>query len=324
MAEKFEQANLFEKPKEFELIQEVCLDPVNSPMDIDTEDTEIILPPLEETDGRLHLSKDRKVSPMGWYQEKDKRWVPTVANSFGLPAHKSCPGETDFCKGCYAAGTENMAGVGAAMQRNFDSLLRAETVDGMEELLSEMIDRYVDQANSKGVRDIDRIFRIHWDGDFFSVDYAKAWARTIQKFPQIQFWAYTRSFVESVDVVPELVGIENLALYLSVDENNVDAAHKQREKYPSLQLAYCAEDYDRAEKLVQGEEPSICPENIGKYALMERGRGACTRCTWCFKKDGTRDVIFSVTHEYDVTHGQDELFSSVVSVELTKKFPATI
>lgn len=248
---------------------------------------------------QLHLTLDRKVSPDGWYQSRRARWVPTVPNSFGLPAGLSCPGKTEFCNDCYAVNSENSKGVKEAMQKNWDLLQEAGTIEGMTELLIDVVARYSKTADTKGIPSDQRMFRIHWDGDFFSKDYAQAWANTVRAFPEINFWVYTRSFVEPVDVLPQIVGIPNLAVFLSTDKYNVDAAHEMLERYPGqLQLAACSDNNIESRELVRGRRAVECPENIGKLALMEkrkdgsgRGAGACVTCDLC--PGHKADILFA-------------------------------
>lgn len=253
---------------------------------------------------RLHLTKDRKVSPRGIRQEAFRngkgRWIPTIPNSFGLPAGDSCPGKTPFCRSCYAARTENGKSVHEAVRHNLDVLLRAGSDEGMAELLIEMLDRFVAICDHHDVRDADRIFRIHWDGDFFSLDYAAAWAHAVQQFPDVAFFVYTRSFVEPVNVVPVLAGVENLAVYLSVDEWNADWAHALVKRYQDVHLALCTVDYATSRGLARGRKAIVCPENAERMPLMNKGRGACVDCKLCVK--GRADVLFSTTHQEHAQH----------------------
>lgn len=247
----------------------------------------------------LHLSKDRKVSPHGIYQASRDRWLPTVHNSFGLPSGESCPGKTPFCTSCYAAISENSQGVAEAMRYNLQLLTQARTVSGMTRLLAHMIARYRMEAQRIGLPPKDRIFRIHWDGDFFSTDYAQAWANVIRDNAGVQFWAYTRSFVPPVDVVPILAGIPNLVLYLSVDEWNAEHARAQVARYPDVLLAYCTIDYKTGRQLAGDRKAIVCPENAERMPLMKDGRGACVDCQLCPK--GRSDVLFSTSHREDVS-----------------------
>lgn len=278
--------------------------------------------------GGLKLSHDRKVSPRGTYQNawRDKktghtrtpRWIPKVGNSFGLPSGVSCPGKTEFCVSCYAANLElGWPQVGALTDHNLHLLLDAGTTDAMTDLLMEMMGRYVDEAERKGLDDKERLFRIHWDGDFFSVDYAEAWAHVIRAHPDIRFWVYTRSFRPPVDVIPTLVGIPNLALYLSADPENIVDARLQCARYPEVLLALCDVDYSSARAMAPDRPSLVCPENAEKIPLMAGGVGACVSCRLC--PDGKRDVLFSTSHR---EHFSDQQVLPGVPIEVWLDAPA--
>lgn len=239
----------------------------------------------------LKLSFDRKVSPVGVWQRKRNRWVATVPNSFGLPAGISCPGRTSFCDDCYGIGAEQNKGVKELLEHNYGLLLDAETVDGMTMLLTDMVAKYAYEARRINLAGDENIFRIHWDGDFFSQDYAKAWAVTMQRFPEITFWAYTRSFRDDYSVVDELIGVPNLVLYLSVDDDNIADARELAQDFPQMRLAYCSKSETGAERLHVAKRKQIaCPENVGTIALMNDGKGACVTCRVC--PDDKADVVF--------------------------------
>lgn len=250
--------------------------------------------------GGLLLSHDRKVSPRGTFQASRNRWIPETPNSFGLPAGDSCPGRTSFCNACYAERSEKrMKGVGDNMRHNLDLLLAAGTVDAMAELLDEMLDRYHAEAERRNFDDRQRIFRIHWDGDFFSLDYARAWAQVLPSYPDVQFWCYTRSFTDPVNVVPILRQCSNLTVYLSVDADNFEAAHQVATADPGVMLAYSSIDYAtaRAELAHPDRAPLVpCPENDSrkKIPLMTDGVGACVTCGLCVT--GRRDIGFATSH----------------------------
>lgn len=251
-------------------------------------------------DGQLRMSLDRKTAPRGIYQPSRNRWNALDPNSFGLPSGSSCPGKTSFCTSCYGDRAERaMNGVSELLEYNLELLTTtadAYGVEGMAALLQNMILRY--RAHNDRVRmpPEDRIFRIHWDGDFFSTDYAEAWALVIKHNRAVQFWAYTRSFHGDVDVTPILAGLPNLALYLSIDADNAAAGHQALAAHPSLLAAYCAVDYQTARALAPERPltPVPCPENTGRLALMDDGRGACVTCGIC--PAARRDILFSTSH----------------------------
>jgi len=160
----------------------------------------------------LIRSKDRKVtnavSPNGK--------TPTIANTFGLPSGKqySCPGATSVCESvCYAGKLEKIyKGVRNVLLSNWEQLKDADH-QNMVSLINEMI---IDFKKDCDKRNAKKLFRIHWDGDFFNDTYTFAWKHVILNHPDIHFWVYTR--VKSAAVM--LKDIPNLSLYYSTDSEN--------------------------------------------------------------------------------------------------------
>lgn len=242
----------------------------------------------------LSLSRDRKVSPFSKYRPDYGVHTATILNSFGLPAGASCPGRTDFCGACYGVNAEKRDNVAKSLRRNLQLLLEAEARGGVE-ALADLLHRSLRpwRTQSAKLPPEHNIFRIHWDGDFFSVSYAEAWVRVMAQHPDTQFWTYTRSFGHPVDVVPTLVEVENLSLYLSVDSQNMERAMWVRCAYPSINFALCASTHDIARDLVPLERQAVpCPENNRTIPLVgEDGRGACVSCGLCVR--GNRDITFA-------------------------------
>jgi hypothetical protein len=175
----------------------------------------------------------------------------------------------------------------------------------MEALIDEMLDRF-EQGWSEKAPDEELIFRIHWDGDFFSQEYMMAWMACVARRPHVLFWAYTRSlaFVGSWCELP------NFTLYLSIDEENADEAEALRRRFSWLMGAYCAPTF-RASFRLAGQEVVRCPENAQIKPLVgESGKGACVECRICIT--GKRDIAFASLKREDVevaiTRGQRSLF----------------
>lgn len=234
----------------------------------------------------LIRSKDRKVtnavSPNGK--------TPTIANTFGLPAGKaySCPGATAVCeKVCYAGKLEKIyKGVRNVLMHNFD-LLKDADYDTMVNLLDEMI---IDFKKDCDKRNADKLFRIHWDGDFFNETYTYAWKNVIEKHNDVQFWVYTR--VESAARI--LQGIDNLSLYYSTDEENKPTAEVLSKE--GIRLAYLAQTFaqGKADMLeLIGKSAIPCPENAKKLPLISEKGSACVTCGQCvFERN---DIVFSAS-----------------------------
>src|SRR3954447_3534972 len=193
----------------------------------------------------LHRSADRKVTNLPSPNGRTAK----IANSFGLPAGRdyTCPGATATCERvCYAGRLEKLyKGLRELLEANMAALAGQDTA-GMAVLLGEMIaDFRADCARAERTgATVPRNFRIHWDGDFFSLDYAHAWADVIRSNQDIPFWVYTRSFdPASLDVLPALTRLSNLSLYLSVDPDNLAAAKGARQRHPWVRWAYLAETF---------------------------------------------------------------------------------
>jgi hypothetical protein len=235
----------------------------------------------------LIRSKDRKVtnavSPNGK--------TATISNTFGLPSGKSysCPGATSVCeKVCYAGKLEKIyKGVKDVLLNNWDLLRNADQLE-MEALLFQMIDEF-DKDCVK--RNAEKLFRIHWDGDFFNETYAHAWKNVILAFPAIQFWVYTRSDF----AVPILTGIENLSLYFSTDDDNWQLASQLKETN-GVKLAYLANNFAMGKERMLTITPKSaipCPENAKKLPLISEKGSACVTCGQCvFARN---DILFSAS-----------------------------
>ena len=234
----------------------------------------------------LKRSMDRKVanavSPNGK--------TPTIANTFGLPAGKaySCPGATTICESvCYAGKLEKVyKGVKAVLLHNWELLKNADS-DTMVSLLNEMI---VDFKKDCDKRKAEKLFRIHWDGDFFSDQYAYAWKKVIENNTDVQFWVYTR--VPTAAII--LNGISNLSIYFSTDDENIN--HAKNMKVLGVRLAYLGKTFAVTESVMKeltGKPGAKCPENNKSIPLISANGSACVSCGLCvFNK---ADIRFSAT-----------------------------
>lgn len=240
----------------------------------------------------LKRSHDRKVTNSVTPNGKQSN----VANAFGLPAGKaySCPGATNVCENvCYAGRIEKAyKAVMANLMHNFDLLKDADYRTTVS-LISGMITEF--RADSVK-RNASLDFRIHWDGDFFSRNYASAWANVIRANPDINFWVYTRSFTNRLNVVDLLVGIPNLSVYLSVDHDNEEWAREIIAEYPTIRIAALSDTMVNAGEVITdirgGNKPGAkCPELIGAIPLISTKGSACISCQLC--PMGKADIRFA-------------------------------
>ena len=231
----------------------------------------------------LIRSKDRKVtnavSPNGK--------TATIANSFGLPAGSSysCPDQTDFCsKICYANKLEKLfKGVKAVLLHNFE-LLKDAPLEDMVTMLDAIIAEFVKDCDK---RSAPKLFRIHWDGDFFSPVYAAAWSKVIQAYPDVQFWVYTR--VAPSALFLHSMKLDNLALYFSADPDNIEAARILESR--GINIAYVDTSFANGKE--QFPNATRCPENNKSIELISEKGSACARCGLCV--NGRKSVLFSTT-----------------------------
>jgi ferredoxin len=236
---------------------------------------------------KLKRSNDRKVANLVTKNGKQA----AIANTFGLPAGKaySCPGATSICESvCYAGKLEKVyKGVKAVLLHNWD-LLRNADIDAMSLLIDEMIVDFVADCEKK---DAPKLFRIHWDGDFFNDTYAYAWKAVINNHPDVQFWVYTR--VKSAALI--LKDISNLSLYYSTDDENKEIAHDLKLN-DGVRLAYLGKTFAVTEstmKELTGKPGAKCPENLKSIPLISNAGSACVSCGLCVY--GKADIRFSAT-----------------------------
>lgn len=236
----------------------------------------------------LKRSNDRKVTNLVTPNGKQS----SIANTFGLPAGKeySCPSATSVCsKVCYAGKLEKVyKGVRDVLMHNWNLLSTADH-DTMVSLLTQMVDDFVKDCDR---REAPKLFRIHWDGDFFSDTYAYAWRRVILDRPDVKFWVYTR--VKTAAHI--LDGIDNLSLYFSTDSDNKETAVYLRKASKKIKLAYLADTFEDAKQdmlSMTGKVGAKCPENNKSIPLISANGSACFSCGLCI--DGKADIRFSAT-----------------------------
>ena len=244
--------------------------------------------PVDIITPMLKRSNDRKVANLVTKNGKQ----PAIANTFGLPAGKafSCPGATSICESvCYAGKLEKLyKGVKAVLLHNWE-LLRNADEPTMVNLINNMILEFKKDCDKKNA---DKLFRIHWDGDFFNDTYANAWKTVITNHSDIQFWVYTR--VKSAALI--LDDIENLSLYYSTDDENKDIAHDLRKTGTKIRLAYLGKTFAVTENTMKeliGKPGAKCPENNKSIPLISSNGSACVSCGLCVY--GKADVRFSAT-----------------------------
>ena len=236
---------------------------------------------------KLLRSKDRKVANAVTPNGKQA----SIANTFGLPAGKaySCPGATSVCESvCYAGKLEKVfPTVKKNLLHNWE-LLRNADGETMVRLLNAMIAEFIVDCDK---RNAEKLFRIHWDGDFFNDTYTYAWKVVIDKHPDIQFWVYTR--VRSAAIM--LKDIPNLSLYYSTDSENKEIGIELKVN-EGIRLAYLAKNFAIGQadmKALTNKPGAKCPENLKSIPLISQSGSACVSCGLCVYSKA--DIVFSAT-----------------------------
>ena len=213
----------------------------------------------------------------------------------GLPEDGgTCPGATTGEGGCLWSKNEKGAPTCYAkkIQRIYPSLTKvlntntaAVTNKSFDELVITLRNTVIKfLLNNKGGK---QVFRLHVSGDFFSLEYAKAWAYVMKEWPLVKFWAYTRSYTEEINVVPIFAGIINMSLYISVDPQNKARGlevYNQYKQFTNIGIAALGET------VVEGIRFIPCPE----LAKKVNNCGACKLCFTHTDKIKLRPIKFKL------------------------------
>lgn len=207
----------------------------------------------------------------------------TFGLNFGLPKDGgTCVGATTGKGGCLdvrtgkkretcymAKITQIYKAVGEVLNKN-TSLLVGKSYQEMVSVFTNTFQNFVDKNKKEHW-----FFRCTYSGDFFSKECAQAFVAACSKFPEVQFWLYTRShqFVEILSTAP------NVAVYLSADPANKKSAYEVYRKLDHRNnVGICIMGND--EKL-DDIRFVTCPETSGKVSNKPEN-GACSRCRLCF------------------------------------------
>lgn len=243
---------------------------------------------VEDNPTEFKASVDRKVG-----QFKSHK------NSIGFMAGYTCGGATDACLGaCY---TQKGASSWRASERvkasNTWVLIKHIQNDDLQGLVSNfesLIRHSVGQFNRK-VKILSKkdnktqeeklrlkkllkrgpIFRWQWSGDLLHSLHAQAISILSHQHPHVTFWLYTRSF----HLLNDLAGkADNLTVWLSSDEDNMEQAMIHNAMYPWTKIADMDERGEQDQDL-------ICPELKEENPIpLEQ---ACASCGICFSSKAT-------------------------------------
>ncbi len=192
-------------------------------------------------------------------------------NAFSLPHISHCPGSTPDCRAsCYVHGLKKYAPeLAAKYELNAMALARVllsfPTADRSACVLADWITENAPAG-----------FRWHVSGDVTSERHAQWIGRVCTRAEKVPFWIYTRT----LEVVPILAQVKNLAVNVSADKTNYARARR---------VAF------EAKRGVEGQTPRICylttdgtlPENLEPgsvifpdYALRGRDLPDPTSAPW--------------------------------------------
>ncbi len=230
----------------------------------------------------LKRTQDRKTANFATPNGKASK----IANAFSLPAGRaySCPDATEYCESiCYAGKLERIyKGFRNVVLSNWE-LLKDATLAEMEKLLDAMISNFEAECDKHNAP---KLFRIHADGDFFSLAYISAWEHICATHKETHFWFYTRSR-KAAEWFHELK-LGNVSFYFSGDHCNIKDAMELSDK--GILIAYVDDTFEMARHAFKGAK---CPEQTKAIPLISKNGGACITCGLCI--NGRRNVLFSKT-----------------------------
>jgi hypothetical protein len=188
---------------------------------------------------------------------------------FSLPPVSSCPDSTKCAITCYAVKSYELY-KDAKLSWNNNFKLVINDIDAFKTLV-------INQLSKGKIKTL----RIHASGDFYSMEYLTAWLEIINQFPEINFFAYTKSFQGS-----DLIQPKNLNIIDSFVE--VDGV-----KY----LNYA--EYHIIKRIRQETKAIICPVTKGGYLKklhrknkdsvqyqkgLKLSKITCSECEFCITK----------------------------------------
>jgi len=205
--------------------------------------------------------------------------------AFSIPALHTCPGASDGCKlVCYAMNGHFRHGtVKDAHTRNLDA---TKTNHFVSDVVNEIRTRKTE------------VVRIHVAGDFYSAAYCRKWLSIVQQCPNVQFFAYTRSWTIP-GILPTLIEFghqPNVVLFWSHDKTMPKPPKVRgiRTAYMSLDDSdvpkYVADlvfrdKTDTPLKTMGRYESTICPVEQG---IERKIPMTCENCRICFTAYGRR------------------------------------
>lgn len=199
-----------------------------------------------------------------------------LIHSWSIPAGDTCPGKTEICAQlCYAkTGHFVTSTVQDAHHRNWRQAAAKRFADNM---IADIHRTYA------------RVVRIHAAGDFYSVAYTRAWLKIIKACPDVQFYAYTRSWRDHA-ILPWLKRLAkqpNMALWFSCDRET--GAPRDR-KIPRAWMMVNDQDLPpyAVDLIFRDQHQTVLKKVVGAIVCpYENGTDipiTCSQCQICFKE----------------------------------------
>jgi hypothetical protein len=132
-------------------------------------------------------SKIERMRRVGSHFSRGNRKLPTSMLIFNLPSVATCPGRSPLCESnCYARKAEVMyPAVAPFRNRNLAFSRNPEFIPDTVNFLINKV---------RTARKTIKTVRIHESGDFYSQEYLLSWFEIARRVPNLQFYAYTKSF----------------------------------------------------------------------------------------------------------------------------------
>ncbi len=156
------------------------------------------------------------------------RYIFTPGNSktgkdvkcWNLPVIRTCPGMSSFCRFCYAH-DGSVAGNLRGGYFRYPSVRQRHEWNYQQSLKAAFVQLAVDELRRR--RSINLV-RLHSSGDFYSSRYIEKWTEIVTASPQVNFWAYTRSWRQKdgrlsamLPYLERLAQLPNIQLWFSAD-----------------------------------------------------------------------------------------------------------
>lgn len=194
-------------------------------------------------------------------------------------AHHDCPGATDSCrKTCYAMGFRYLDAAGKSKGTSFKySYLAHHDIPRLEAVIMREIEAGMRKAKLKR---LPLAVRIHEAGDFVSVYHVAMWDRIATAFPQVKFWAYTRSDMVSLVMAAQILmftGKPNVSVRSSHDPlpNDGIPDDLERNGLPAA-IIVGKSHHGKLSGPARVAGAVNCPEQV------TRGEIGCADCGLCF------------------------------------------